>query len=752
MVSRRQFLQTNLVGLSSSSAITDSLAKPTETQVASSQLSANPRRDYWNDWSSYLTSRVSQCRAERKAELASIRDQKEVRERTEIVRSRVWEILGGPIDKTALNSRTVGTIERDAYRVEKVIFESQPEVYVSANLYVPKEGQPPFPAVLSPLGHYPEGKEARDYQMLFQNLARQGYVVLAFDPFGQGERRQFLDSKTGKPLYGPTLEHDMAGWPMLLLGATLAQYMVWDCIRAVDYLVSRPEVAANRIGCVGHSGGATITMYMCALEPRIKVAVEVEGHTRNFAGPHYVPPGAVADAEQNLVAGMKMRVDRGDLLWAFVPKPLLMIYTVNDALERPSYVEAVEEIYDECRQAYRLLGAEGHVRLFTAYLPHEFNCINRRETYAWLNRWLGTKDQTVAEAPFDVSAPGALDCTSTGQVLTSLGGRSVVQINSDRARAVAGQNPLQAGSLEPGELRIRVRKALRARLSLPLARFPLRIRILSTSERPDATVEEFAFHSEEQIRVPGWFMKPKGYSQPLPTILYVSENGKDAAVTEDEEQGELWPVVRMGFAVCVISLRGYNETSPAFPSPCPLWYYHGGGSLLRDDYAWASLILGNPVLGQQVWDFLRCLDFLESREDVDTRQIRVAGWGGGGLVSLFGMVLDERPRSLLCGHMISDYRSVVECQDYHVELSWLVPGLLRNFDLPDLVATLAPRRCFLLNALNARGDILPESIMQTRFKIARDCYASMGSPNQLQFIIRAVEPRSQLLLNWLKDL
>lgn len=750
MVSRREFLQANVVGLSSSFVITGSLAKLAEAQTDSIPSSAESKRNYWNDWPSYLTSKVSKCRAKRKAELASIRSQNEVRERIEAVRSKVWKILGGPFDKTSLNSRTIGTIEREAYRIEKVIFESQPEVYVTANLYVPKEGRPPFPGIISPLGHYDEGKAAHDYQMLFQNLARKGYVVLAYDPFGEGERYQFLNTETGQPLYSSVIEHDKAGWPMLLLGATFAEYRVWDGIRAIDYLVSRPEVDASHIGCVGHSGGATMTMYLCALEPRIKVAVEVEGHTRNFAGPDYVPPGAIGDAEQNLVGSMTMGVDRGDLLWAFVPKPLLMIYTVHDALRRPSYVEAVEEIYDECRQAYHIMGAEDRVKLFSAYLPHEFNSINRRETYAWLNRWLARKDQGVAEAPFDASSPEALNCTSTGQVLTSLGGRSVLQINSDRARALAAQSPFQAGAIELGELRSRVREALCTLLSLPSVRLPLRTRILSTSERPDATVEEFDFHSEEQIRVPGWFMKPRGIKKPLPTILYVSENGKDAAVTEDEKQGELWPVVRQGFAVCAISLRGYGETSPAFPSPCPLWYYHGGG-LLRDDYSWANLILGNPVLGQQVWDFLRCLDFLKSRADADSHQIHVAGFDGGGLASLLGTILDDRPQSLLCGHMIADFRSVLESENYHVELSWLVPGLLRDFDLPDLIATLAPRRCTLLNALDAHGDVLPESVMQTRFRVAMDLYSRVGSAKELQFITMQEEPKSQVLLSWLQN-
>ncbi len=414
LISRRRFLQTNIAALACPLVFP---ARPEIYGIVKADSSAGDtasERDYWNDWPHYFAVRVNEARATRKAALAAIHTEEQVRKRNEMIRAKVWNILGGPMDKTPLNSRIVGRIQREDYWIEKVIFESQPEVYATAHLYVPTAGKPPFPGILSPLGHYPEGKLARDYQYLFRTLARKGYVVLAFDPFGQGERVQFLDPRTGRSRYGPTGEHDKAGWPLLLLGATFALYLAWDGIRALDFLLTRPDVDPERIGCVGHSGGATMTMYLCALEPRIKVAVEVEGHTRNFAGPHYVPPGAVADAEQNLVGSMPVGVDRGDLLMAFAPKPLLMCYTLQDALERASYNAAVEEVFGEVRDVYGIMGAEERVRLFTAFLPHEFDFFNRRETYAWFNRWLAKKDWGVEETEFDSSPPEALNCTSTG--------------------------------------------------------------------------------------------------------------------------------------------------------------------------------------------------------------------------------------------------------------------------------------------------------------------------------------------------
>ena len=267
-------------------------------------------------------------------------------------------------------------------------------------------------------------------------------MVLPFDPFGQGERQQYLDARTGKSLYGPTGEHDQAGRPMLLLGSQFAQYRVWDGIRAVDYLLSRPEVDPERIGCTGQSGGGTMTMYLAALEPRIKVAVESDGNSENVAGPSYAPPGAVDDAEQNMAGSLPEGIDRGDLLLAFAPKPLLILYSRTDAglTYSPTYVEGTKEVYQEVQAAYKLMGAADKVSLFGSPLPHHYEFFNRREAYRWFNRWLGREEWGTEEAEFDKSAPDALNCTSTGQVLTSLGGRSVVQLNADRLRTLCPVN------------------------------------------------------------------------------------------------------------------------------------------------------------------------------------------------------------------------------------------------------------------------------------------------------------------------
>ena len=179
--------------------------------------------------------------------------------------------LGGLPERTPLNGRATGREQRDGYRIEKVIFESQPRHFVTAILYLP-EGEPPFPGVLVPCGHSANGKARDLYQRAPILIAKSGMAALCYDPIDQGERHQLLDTE-GKPIItSSTMGHNMAGVGAVLLGRNTATYRTWDGIRAIDYLCSRPEVDPKRIGCTGISGGGTMTSYLMALDERIQAA------------------------------------------------------------------------------------------------------------------------------------------------------------------------------------------------------------------------------------------------------------------------------------------------------------------------------------------------------------------------------------------------------------------------------------------------------------------------------------------------
>ncbi len=746
MPSRRKFIQTNILGAAAALAGRSTFA----AGLPAAQQAVLPgdagERDFWNDLPRYVSAQINEARARRLAELRAMRTEADVRARIDKVRSKVWKLVGGQFDKTPLKPQIVGTIDRSDYRIEKVIFESRPEVFVTANLYIPKKHKPPHPGIIVPLGHSTNGKSFYYYQYVCQSLARKGYVALPFDPFGQGERLQFLDPRTGKGLYGPTGEHDQAGRPMLLFGSQFEQYRIWDGIRAIDYLLSRPEVDPERIGCTGQSGGGTMTMWMAAMDPRIKAAAASDGQNENLAGPNYAPPGAVDDAEQNIAGSLPEGVDRGDLFLACAPRPLLIEYSTTDPglTYSPTYDEGTTEIYREALAGYKLMGAADKVKLFGSPLPHAYDYFNRRATYEWFNRWLGREEWGTGESPYEDSAPDALNCTTTGQVLTSLGGRSVVRLNTDHMRKVAPAiQPLRTPE-EAKAARERAQETLKQLLGLPAERTPLNPRVISSNIwRDDIAVDEFEFYSEPLVRVTGWFLRPARSGASVPTVVFVSEGGKNHILYETSEISRL---AKKGFGVCAIDLRGLGVSIPHSPSAGPDFY---AGMPLRERYAWTCFSLGKPLLGQRVWDFLRCLDYLESRREVDKGRIYGIGEEGAALAVLFSAVLDDRLHSVLFDRPIATYASIVESKSYSLDLTWFLFDVLRHFDLPDLTALLAPRPCWLLNATNAQGEALPESEVAAFYKRAVESFRQFNAPGQIHFEVCPEQESEKVFRGWL---
>ncbi|PYV38650.1 MAG: hypothetical protein DMG06_25190 [Acidobacteria bacterium] len=213
----------------------------------------------------YLLAQAKQATEKRLARLEAIRSGADFKDWQETNRRKFLELIGDlPAERTALNPRTVGGFVRDGYLVNKVIFESLPSFYVTANLYVPTTGKPPYPAVLSPCGHTENGKAFDEYQRLYIGLVKRGYVVLSYDPLGQAERYQYWDLVTNRRRFEFN-EHGMAGIQQYLLGQNLARNRIWDGLRALDYLTSLPEVDGLRIACTGNSGGGTLTTYISML-------------------------------------------------------------------------------------------------------------------------------------------------------------------------------------------------------------------------------------------------------------------------------------------------------------------------------------------------------------------------------------------------------------------------------------------------------------------------------------------------------
>jgi len=348
-------------------------------------------RDYPRCLPDYLRELAEQAYQRRNREIAGLKTPEAIQTRQKWARETLWKLAGGELERTPLEAQKIGSFERESYRLEKILYQSRPQFYISANLYIPTSGAAPYPAVLFQMGHSDNGKAYASYQRCCQGLARLGYVVLAFDPMGQGERVYYPDASGAHTrLPSSDDEHTVPGKQMLLMGDSSTRLQLWDAIRSLDYLASLPMVDAKRIGVTGQSGGATQTMALIAADDRLAAAVECSGNTENVACANFIPPGSTDDAEQDFVGSGPLGFDRWDTMYPFAPKPLLVTVSDKDffGTYSPQYITNGWEEFQKLQKVYDVLGHGERLKWVGTPLPHGLEYDTRLEVYNWFGRWL----------------------------------------------------------------------------------------------------------------------------------------------------------------------------------------------------------------------------------------------------------------------------------------------------------------------------------------------------------------------------
>ena len=394
---------------------------------------------FWLQTPPAFTGEAERAWAEREKTVGRLTTPETLRERqAEIRRKMAMEIGGLPEARTPLNAKSKPLFEREGYRVEGVAFESLPGFVVTANLYVPTRGAGPYPAVLGVAGHSDAGKADATYQRAWITLARRGYVVLAFDPPGQGERIDPNGPGAGVP------EHIRHGHSCLLTGTAFARYEIWDGIRAFDYLLTRPEVDERRIAVAGNSGGGTQAAYLAVFEPRLAAVVASCYTTRwreLWSGP------GPQDAEQVFPGFVRDGFDFSDFLLAFAPRPLLVTSAGQDFFP----IAGARASYEEARGWYERMDAPGRLRFFEYDDPHGWSLPRREAAYRFFAEHLkGVKDEEPEKA-LEVEPAEAL---RTG----FWNGRTVFDLCRERAEEMYPRR--KAPRASPEELRAMVRKRL----------------------------------------------------------------------------------------------------------------------------------------------------------------------------------------------------------------------------------------------------------------------------------------------------
>lgn len=637
-------------------------------------------RDYAKCLPEFLRHLVGESVRKRNEAIAGLTTPQAIRARQQWVRDTFWKLAGGMPQRTPLHVRTVGSFDRPAYRVEKLLYETQPEFHVPANLYIPKTGKPPYPGVLFQMGHSLNGKAAAPYQKCCQGLAQLGFLVLAFDPMGQGERTYYPREDLSRTrLSSADDEHTIPGQQLLLLGLTSTRLQAWDAIRGLDVLAAHPLVDPTRLASTGNSGGGTLTMFLSACDDRLAAAAPACPNSENFACEDFIPPGSTDDAEQNFIGGGPAGFDRWDLLYPLAPKPLLVLISARDffGTYSPSYVKNGRQEFSALASVYRKLGAQERIRWWESPLPHGLQYGVRMEIYRWFRRWLQNDNTPLAEEPVvQPERDEQLFVTAKGNTVRTFGGATPVSQAREKLRTLT-QTPAN----------------LRELLGIEeLYERPRRVK-LGEVDAEGCRVEAIEVATGTHVWAPCWLYSPRA-ARTGSLLLVLDAGGRNARAGEDA----LWQqLAAAGIRLCAADVRAVGDLMPEAGRGAPRYTIPHA---TEHDYAWASIMLGQSLAGQRAADIVSIVRALQPE------RVAVAASGKLTVPALFAAALEPRIERLYLSGGLASYRHLLEVEEYTHPFASFVPGILLHTDLPQLGESLGAR-LVVGGVVDGRGKPLP---------------------------------------------
>jgi cephalosporin-C deacetylase-like acetyl esterase len=575
----------------------------------------------------------------RREVLAAITTKPELGRLQEKVRHVLHAAYGAFPERTPLNARQTGEILHDDYAIEKIVFESQPGYYVPANVYRPKTFTGRRPGLVHACGHYDEGKAKDDYQRASIGLVRRGFIVLIFDPLGQGERLMYRRPGEKPPRGG---EHTLAGKAMLLLGRNLANYFVWDAVRALDYLETRPDVDPSRMGMFGHSGGGSVTYLTAPIEPRIRAAVSCCAVTAFY---HIAGASKLEDPEQVLPRIYAEGVDHPEILTAIAPRPLLIGAVLH---ERSTPLEGTRRTFEETKHSWAILGAPGNLRKVESDNIHMFDQTLREACYGWMLQHLAGEAGDTREQPMQLESPESLRCTKTGAVMDLERARSVFDLNLSYANELRKRRPAKASLAD-------VKRLLAIR------------------------------HSDARPGAPTTVIPGGAHRDVL--IVLVCEQGRNSGYANELSRA----LAASGCTVLGIDLCGWGEATPtrARPDKRTTW----------DEYfAWTASQLGRSLPGMRVAGLLS----EARRHSREYRKIYLAGVEGGGLIALHAAAIEPLIAGVATNRTLDSYHGVLEHPVTAEPEAGFVADALTCYDLPQLAALVEPRPCVAVDPFDCQ--------------------------------------------------
>jgi dienelactone hydrolase len=565
----------------------------------------------------------------------------------------------------------VSCFDKDGYRLENVLFYSYPGWQVNATVYVPLDVDPPFPAVVIPVGH--SGKQFESYQLPAQFFARCGYLALLFDPPGQAGEKQAGN------------DHFRDGVRCYLVGETSSRYFIGDALRCIDYLETREDVDLSQgVAMTGVSGGGTTTTFAALLDDRITVA-----------GPSCcVSPLSDLDITQcyagcpetHMVGRYAAGIDEVDLLCAAVPVPLLLMAGEYDEV---FHAEDTRRLAGEVRAFYERSGAGERLEFYVDSAGHGYTLAQARQFARFMNRWLLEKPDRplpdLSRATFALDPYAELQCHPRPDV-------HMRSIALERANELEG-----ARDRDPERIRAAARTLAGVGERVPTPR--------ATTGTPFQAWthqwQQVLLGPEPGIELPATFLYP--IAGPSAALLHLDDGGRNRLLYRHGPLARALHFLEReseGAAVLSVDLRGLGDSAPAvYPYEMASW----GGI---DRYlSYTSAALGDPLLSMRVRDALAALAYLRTRPEVVPSRILVSGCGLAGLVALHAAAIDGWVRGAVVWDCLATFKALLETDAYTWSADAFLPQVLLYYDLPELVAALhCPVQ--ILNPLDGRGTPL----------------------------------------------
>ena len=610
---------------------------------------------------------------------------------------RTWD-RNSPLNAKVTKTFQKGTLGKDAYRVEMILFESVPGFYVTAAVFIPDETRfkPPYPAVLVPCGHTHIGKAGDIYQQVPALAATNGLLAMVFDPIDQGERSQRLD-ENGKPKAQGVAAHNVIGAGSVLLGRNAATFEYWDQVRCLDYLQSRKDVIPDKIGVTGTSGGGTQTSYIMSLDDRVAAAAP----SCYLCGLYdsMIPKIGPQDAEQNIFGQLAFGLDHIDYCIMRAPKPTLLITTTEDFFP----VEDAWKTYRNAKRIFDRFGYAEKMAIMEHDAKHGWQKNPREAAVRWMLRWLAGRDEQVFEADdMPIFEPEEFLVTDSahqgGEVLKIDGARSAFDLNRDYNEELFTARKVKNENRDRNEFVETIRKTIGAR---PLAEIPkYEIDNKGTIAIPPALadccakVESFVLRSENgRIHLSVLCFGPQGihalktiaHGTPeqvqynLSMTIFLHDQGKTSDLSRIET------LLKSGQTVVAVDLRGLGETQAV----CKPYYRHDHFGTDGTDY-YMSYLLGKSYVGMRTEDLLAVARWL--RNDKTGQKVDLVASGEiVGTIALHSAVLEPLLfSSVKLDKPVRSWYEIVKIGDAPYPITNLVHGALLEYDIPDLQRIVSP--------------------------------------------------------------